>query len=195
MISTYNSTRVEVLFNLALGMTKDEEERAAISSIQNGSDSITFPELALEDQLLIDTSERLDLTDSIAVMTLAEKIKLALNGGRSARRILIRKAAKTIQLFVLKNPKITEREVREYAGLPSLDEQVLRDIGTTTVWTRNYQIRFQLAVNSKTPIDVALNMLRTLSIRDLRRIVNLIKVKKEIAEQARVLIAKNKGYV
>jgi epoxyqueuosine reductase QueG len=73
-----------------------------------------------------------------------------------------------ISLAVLKNPKLTENEVLNYAQQRNLVEDVPLAIAKDTRWMRNYQIKLAIVSNPKTPLSVAINFLPHLRDNDLK---------------------------
>jgi len=70
-------------------------------------------------------------------------------------------------LSVLSSPKVNERDVEAYARMATVSEDVLRVIGTSRLWTKNYAIVVGLSKNPKTPLAVSLRLLPRLNDRDL----------------------------
>jgi len=73
---------------------------------------------------------------------------------REERAILIRDSNKLVNAAVLSSPKLTETEVERIAKMTSVSEEVLRIIGRTRAWMKNYSIAAGLARNAKTPITM-----------------------------------------
>ena len=106
----------------------------------------------------------------VAKMGFADRLKAAIRGPREIRGILIRDANKTIAMSVLSNPKLSEQEVEGFARIPNLSEDVLRVIGTSRAWLRNYGIVVALTKNPKTPLALSLNLMAQLTDRDVQRL-------------------------
>ncbi len=107
------------------------------------------------------------VSQRIAKMSVSERLRAAMKGSREMRAILIRDASKVIALSVLSSPKITEREVETYARMATVSDDVLRVIGRSRVWTRNYAIVVGLTKNPKTPLTLSLKLMPRLNDRDL----------------------------
>jgi hypothetical protein len=103
----------------------------------------------------------------VAKMNFVEKLQAAVKGSREMRAILIRDPSKVIALSVLSSPKVNERDVEAYARMATVSEDVLRVIGTSRLWTKNYAIVVGLSKNPKTPLAVSLRLLPRLNDRDL----------------------------
>lgn len=106
----------------------------------------------------------------ISKMNVSQKIKLAILGDRNERNILIRDPNRIVALSVLENPKITESEIESIAKMRSVSDEVLKKIGTTREWVKNYQIACALVKNPKTPVHVSLSLINKLLPKDLRDI-------------------------
>ncbi|HEX6178140.1 MAG TPA: hypothetical protein VF057_07265, partial [Thermoanaerobaculia bacterium] len=53
----------------------------------------------------------------ISTMTVSEKVKLAFKGNKTVRGILVRERSKLVCSAVMRNPRITENEVEQIAGM------------------------------------------------------------------------------
>jgi hypothetical protein len=115
-----------------------------------------------EDQPDRNTIER------IAAMNPAQKLQTAMRGTREERAILVRDANRLVAMAVLSSPKISESEVETIAKMTNVSEDILRAIGQTRAWAKNYAIISALARNSKTPIGVSLTLLSRLMEKDIK---------------------------
>lgn len=103
----------------------------------------------------------------IQIMTVGEKVHLAIFGGRDVRTILSRDSNREVVLSVLKNPKLTESEVEMLARSRNVPEDVLRAISKDKEWMKNYAIVLALVNNPKTPPGISSPMMTSLRTRDL----------------------------
>jgi hypothetical protein len=108
----------------------------------------------------------------LSLMTVVERLKLAMRGSREQRAMLVRDPSKMVAVAVLSSPKVSEPEIESFAKMTTVSEEVLRTIGTNRVWTRNYGIVLGLARNPKTPIGIALQLSSRLNERDMRQIAS-----------------------
>ena len=164
----------------------DEAEAEAIArAVEAGKDGIAVPP-----ELLVEPAPPLarSLYAQIILMSIGERIKLALRGNRDARAILIRDSQKLIRRFVLQNPRVSDTEVIAVARNRSADEELLRMIIDRREWMRNYQVRLALATNPKTPLVLALKQLATLTDGDLRLLSKSKNVSATVASQARRIL-------
>ncbi len=137
--------------------------------------------------------KKLNLTQALQKMTVAQKIKLALTGAKDARTMLIRESSKMIAMSVLANPRITIGEVEFFAKSTNLIEDVIRKIGTNTEWTRKSTVVSALVNNPKTPVGISMQFLGRLSERELGIVERSRNVPAAVRTGARQLIAKKKA--
>lgn len=98
----------------------------------------------------------------------AHKAVLAMKGGREERMILIRDTAKVVALSVLKNPRLTEKDVEDIARLRSVSDDVLRTIGANREWAKRHAVVGALVRNPRTPQGISMNFISRLAIQELR---------------------------
>lgn len=118
----------------------------------------------------------------ILKMTAGERVQFAYKGDRTARSILIRDRNKIICTAVLRSPRVTESEIEQFAGMRSLEDEVLRMIGTSREWTSKYPVVVALVKNPKAPLGVVLPLINRLTLRDLKALV----MDKNVSEGVRV---------
>lgn len=104
----------------------------------------------------------------IGSLSVPDKLKLAMRGTREQRGVLIRDSNRLVAAAVLSSPKLTEAEVEGFARMANVAEEVLRVIGSSRVWTRNYMVAASLVKNPKTPQAISLSMLPRLNERDVK---------------------------
>jgi hypothetical protein len=109
-----------------------------------------------------------NLFDRLRAMSVSEKTQLALSGSRDERTALLRDNAKTVHIFVLKNPRIGLDEVQAAAKNPNLSPDALKMIAEHREWSMNPQVCTSLVRNAKTPLPLALKMLDRVPLSDLR---------------------------
>jgi len=122
----------------------------------------------------------------VSSMTVMEKIKAAMHGTREERAILIRDSNKIVAFAVLSSPKVSEQDVEGFARMASLPEDVLRVIGTTRAWSKNYSVVRALVFNPKAPIAISMSMVSRLVERDVR----MLAMDRNVAEPVRLLARK-----
>jgi hypothetical protein len=133
-----------------------------------------------------DPHKRLSLLQRLATMKVLERMQLALKGGREERMALIRDPCRVVQRGVLQSPRLSEREVESFASMTNLTEEILRIIAQKRNFRKNYKIVRNLVNNSKTPIDVSLNLLGMIQIMDLK----MLTLNKNIPDTVRQVALK-----
>jgi hypothetical protein len=103
----------------------------------------------------------------LAKLNTYQRIMRALKGSREERLILVRDRNLLIVRAVMASPKLTDSEVEKIAGMRSASEDALRTIGTRRRWLRRYGTIRALAFNPKTPIAIAMQLIRRLNHKDL----------------------------
>ena len=131
-----------------------------------------------------------DIRAAISLLNLPERVKLGMFGNNTCRSLLVNDPNRMVQLSVMNNPKLQEREVEGFVKNPNLSQQVLRVISERKRWMKSYTLKLGLVSNPKTPSDIALKWLRYLNKADLRRLarskgvpqVIVINVRKRLAD-------------
>jgi len=120
-----------------------------------------LPEIELEDD------EFESLISKIQNMSISEKVKSAIKGDKSHRRILINDQNKLICTAVVKNPGIREDEIVSASQNRNINQDVLRLIARNVEWIKKYAVKLNLANNPKTPIEISMRYLSTFRLNDL----------------------------
>ena len=111
------------------------------------------------------------------------RIQLAMKGTKEERAILVRDGTKIVALAVLDSPKISDGEVEKFASQKNVLEAVLRSIPMRRRFAKNYAVVRNLTFNPRTPLDVALGLMKNLLVQDLKHLSG----NKEVAETVRKL--------
>jgi hypothetical protein len=114
--------------------------------------------------------EKASVVQRLAGMSVPEKVRAAMKGTREMRAILVRDPNKLVSLSVLSCPKVTETEIESFARMGSVSEDVLRTIGHTRAWVKNYNVVLALVKNAKAPVAMTLVLLNRLNESDVRRL-------------------------
>ncbi|MDQ7781301.1 MAG: DUF4388 domain-containing protein [Desulfomonilaceae bacterium] len=120
-------------------------------------------------------------------MGVAEKIKLAFLGSKEARSILVRDPIKLVAVAAVRSPKIREDEIEAISKSRQVCEDVLRQIASTKEWAKSYNIKLNLANNSKTPLPLSMKFLPHFREPDLRKLAKSKNIPAALATQARRL--------
>ena len=122
----------------------------------------------------------------ISKLDVKGRINLAVKGTKEERSILIRDGTKIVALAVLESPKVTDGEVEKFASQKNVLEAVLRAIPMKRRYMKMYPVVRNLTCNPRTPIDVALGLMKNLLVQDLRHLSG----NKEVSDTVRKLALK-----
>jgi hypothetical protein len=122
----------------------------------------------------------------LAMLNVADRMKRAMKGTKEERAILVRDSNKLVSVSVLCSPKLTQSEVEAFAKMANLSEEILRIIGMSRAWTKNYGVISALAKNPKTPLSVAMNFVQRLNEKDLK----LIAMDRNLQEPMKLAVRK-----
>jgi hypothetical protein len=103
----------------------------------------------------------------ISMMSVRQKIMHALFGNREARSLLIRDSNKQVARTVLRSPKLSENEIESFASMRNISDEILREIGISSEWTRSYAVVQNLVRNPKTPPVISQRLMFRLRSQDL----------------------------
>jgi len=157
----------------------------AARAVQAGIDEIWIPIEFLREDIPPPKAPLPSLYVQISRMSIVERVKLAMLGGKDARIILVQDGNKVVRRYVLYNPRITDQEVASIAQNKMTDEEQLRYIADKKEWMRTYAVRFALVKNPKTPLMSAVALLYTLTERDLGRLAKSHDVPDGVVHNAR----------
>ncbi len=127
--------------------------------------------------------ERGSVLQKIAALNITGRIQLAMKGTKEERSLLIRDGTKIVALAVLQSPKISDGEVEKFASQKNVLEAVLRAIPMKRQFAKNYTVIRNLVANPRTPLDVALGLMKNLMANDLKALSG----NKEVSETIRKL--------
>lgn len=153
---------------------------------------IGLPAEAKEGTAELSDQQRQSLFQKIQKMKVSEKIKLALRGNKEARGLLVRDTNKIVATSVAKSPKLTDGEVLKICQSRNVCEEVLRIISNNKEWTRNYQIKLELANNPKTPLPMAIKFIGFLRDSDLRMLTHSKNIPQALAAAAKRVLSQKK---
>jgi hypothetical protein len=136
--------------------------------------------------------KKLNIQHLIQNMTIPQKIKLAIAGGKDARGLLIRESSKMIALAVLDNPRITIGEIEFFAKSTNMSEDVIRKIGINNEWSKKNSVVSALVSNPKTPVGISMGFIHRLNDRELGILEKSRNVPAPVRMAARNHLAKKK---
>jgi len=135
-----------------------------------GDDDALLAEVPATDDEGTGDQPRASTLQKIAALNVAQRMSLAMKGTKEERAVLIRDPNKIVAVAVLSSPKITESEVESIAKMANVSDEILRMIGFSRNYTKNYNIVHSLVKNPKTPVAMSMNFLSRLSEKDLRAV-------------------------
>lgn len=141
-----------------------------------------------EDRDSVDEGEKLTLQQAISKMTTGKKIKLAYKGNKTVREILIRDSNKIVSCAVVKGGRLTDNEVMSVASNRAIHEDVIRLLADNKEFLRKYPVKLALCGNPKTPIPVAMGLLSSLHLSDLRTLSNNRNVSSAVFSTANKMV-------
>jgi hypothetical protein len=147
---------------------------------------------ALQDSMGFDEDslKKRSLYEIVRAMSVAQKVRLAITGSLSARKLLIRDAKSLVAISVLDSPRLTDREVVEYAHNKTLSDDVIRRIAYNRDWSRMASVQKALVGNPKCPPQKAMEFVRNLPLRELKAVAKDRDVPAHLSRQAQGLVAK-----
>ncbi|HYO64322.1 MAG TPA: hypothetical protein VER08_11875 [Pyrinomonadaceae bacterium] len=137
--------------------------------------------------------ERLSLIRRVMLMTVKDRMKLAMKGDREARSILIRDSNRVVSTAVVNNPRITDQEVESIAAMRTVNDEVLRLIAMNRAWARSYPIIHNLARNPRTPLPTSMSILPRIYAKDLKQLSQNRNVSDAVRRQAARLALAREG--
>ena len=124
------------------------------------------------------------LYSQIQQMSVSEMVQLATKGNKEARNLLIKDSNRIIVHAALNSPKVTDEEIKSFAGNKNLSKEVSLIISNKKEYTKNYMVKVALVNNPKTPLPTAIKFLRHLLPKDLRSISKSKNVPTVLAKTA-----------
>ncbi len=148
------------------------------------------------DSVAVDGVEDVDAASvaaRLSGMNVPQKIRAAVKGSREMRSILIRDPNRIVAFSVLSCPKVTEQEVEIFTRMTNISSDVLRAIGQTRAWMKNYSILSSIVKNPKTPVASSLTLMHRLNDRDVRNLAIDRNVPEPLRIAARKKVAQNQA--
>jgi hypothetical protein len=124
----------------------------------------------LEDEEISLPADRMPVYQQIALMSVKDRVMLAIRGTREARMILVRDPNRLVAAGVIRNPRITDSEVENVSAMKSVSEEVIRLIASSRHYTKSYSIIHNLVRNPRTPIALSMGFLNRIQTKDLRQL-------------------------
>lgn len=125
----------------------------------------------------------------LSSLPVIDRIKIAMQGTRDQRAQLIRDPNRLVAAAVLSSPKLSDSEIEAIARMANVSEEVLRVIGTSRAWLKNYGVVLALTKNPKTPPAISMSLATRLNARDVKGLSIDRNVPEGLRLTARKLVA------
>lgn len=132
------------------------------------------------------------LLKRISKMNIAQKIAVAMKGNKEVRTAMIRDTNKLVAVAAIKNPRITEQEVKMTAMSRQVNEEVIRLITMNNEWTKSYGVKLALLNNPKTPMPIAMRFLPLMRAQDIKGVAKSKNLPSALVNQAKATLNKKK---
>jgi len=126
------------------------------------------PYLTRDDEGPSDPELKGNIAKVIGGMSMGDKIKLAYKGNKAVREVLIRDTNKIVACAVVKSGRLTDNEVVAIASNRAVAEDVIRELARVKENLRMYPVKVALCSNPKTPVPVAMRLISSLHVSDLK---------------------------
>ena len=121
-------------------------------------------------------------------MPTAKKKQLAISGNATERMVLMQDRERVIQIWVLKNPQITEPEVRWLSSMTTLTAESVEFLVGNRKWASLPEIAINLISNPTTPNDAIQRLLTILPTQVLAMLQQKPGVRPMVADMAKKLL-------
>jgi hypothetical protein len=129
-----------------------------------------------------------ELITRVQKMTITQKKQLAISGNATERMILIQDQERAIQLWVLKNPQVTEIEIRWLSSMTTLTPEAVQFLVVNRKWASIPEIAVNLLSNPITPNDAIQRLLTILPTQVLLVLNQKPGVRPMVADMAKKLL-------
>jgi hypothetical protein len=151
---------------------------------------------AAQEQLLDETAAQMESASKLQLaqeLNVGDKIKLAMSGDKEWRSLLVKDSNKQVSSAVLKNPRVTEKEVLTLCQNRSTNDELIRLILANREWLKNYTIRLALTMHPRTPLNQGIRFLSTLGEKDIRKLSKSRNISSVLVNACRrILLVKSK---
>jgi len=162
------STSPELVAALVASSVVTSEQRNQLLELQQEQPASKEAFVEAVEAVEPDRAKRETLLQKLSRLHVVERVQLAIKGTREERVLLIRDPCKVVQRAVLQSPQLSDREVEGFAAMASLSEETLRLIGGNRKYLKNYTIVRTLMTNPKTPLEITLHLLPSITPQDLK---------------------------
>ena len=118
----------------------------------------------------------------------AAKVHNALHGNKEERTRILREGDRRLHHYVLRNPGLRLDEVTSIAKMATATPDLLKAIAERREWIGRPEIALALVRNPKTPVPLAIRLLKHLNPADLRRLAKSQSARMQILQAARKMV-------
>lgn len=129
----------------------------------------------------------------IKQLDLAQKMALALKADSVERQILSREAAPMVLLNLLANPRLEAENVLAIVKSNFATGDIFQRVAADRRWMNSAEIRTAVVRNPKTPTPIAVKLLETLPLGELRDLAKMGNAKEDVRKAAFRIYAKLSG--
>lgn len=123
--------------------------------------------------------------DAAAGSSTAAKLHMAMYGNKEDRMRIMREGDRAMHRYVLRNPGLRVDEVTFIAKMTAVSPDLLKSIAERPEWAQRPEIALALVRNPKSPVPLAIQMLRHVSPSELRRLAKGGNARMPILQAAR----------
>ena len=134
---------------------------------------------------LVDSTSDEPLYKQISRLSVNDRIRLARQANLPVRRILVRDIEKRVHDALIKSPKLSDEEIKEYSAIASLSPLALRWIASQPKLARRRDVMMNVATNPACPQDSAFKILDRMSDRELMRVLRSPRAREAIKRQCK----------
>lgn len=174
------------------GASDDEFAAALKASVKDADREDAEGRSVEEIEAELETNQRksANLQASLAKMNIAQRIRMATLGSKEARAILIRDPNRLVHMAAIQSPKITLKDIYDYADNKNLSEAVINLIANRKEAVRDYQLLMRLTRNPKLHLKTALKFINYLRPSELKSLARSRNVSPQVAKAAKILMDK-----
>lgn len=179
-----NTIPIPAAPDLKPGEAQDAE--SAVHRLDSALASLSTQETVM---IPVEEQPKLDPFEArIRRLSTQQKKKLAISGLPEERRRLMTDDDRSLQIWVMKNPELTEEEVLQYSKMTSLSQEALGFLLQSRKWATTPKIALSLALNEITPPEAIPKLLTVLPSEVLSKLVKKAGVRHLVSRQARRLL-------
>lgn len=167
----------------------EEEKFGAVFQILGWNDALESElhrKLNTEEPLPLEEGENLGTAPVFRIkqLDLPQKMQLALKADRGERTILCRDNAPMVLLNLLSNPRLEAENVLAMVKSNFATADILQRVASDRRWMSSAEIRTAVVRNPKTPTPIAVRLLDSLPIGELRDLAKMGSAREDLRQAA-----------